>query len=53
MLIRVRVLLYGTETAILQRQKISLKKVSFKKGMLCDLVTKSNGFFKDLSEAGV
>ena len=40
--------------SILDRVKNELvyKNISFKQDMLCDLVTKSNDFFKDLKQSG-
>ena len=43
---------YITETESHLKNEQVYKKVSFKRGMLCDLVTKSNGFFKDLRRSG-
>ena len=39
---------YITEAESQLKNEQVYKKVSFKQDMLCDLVTKSNGFFKDL-----
>ena len=43
---------YITEVESQLKNKIVYKKVSFQKDMLCELVTKSNGLFKDLSHSG-
>ena len=43
---------YITEAESQLKNELVYKKVSFKKGMLGDLVTKSNGFFKDLRRSG-
>ena len=34
------------------KSELVYKKVSFQQDMLCDLVTESNGFFKDLRQSG-
>ena len=39
---------YMIEAESQLKNELVYKKVSFKQDMLCDLVTKSNGFFKDL-----
>ena len=39
---------YITEAESQLKNELVYKKVSFKQYTLCDLVTKSNGFFKDL-----
>ena len=43
---------YITETESQLKNELVHKKVSLKQDMLCDLVTKSNGFFKDLRQSG-
>ena len=43
---------YITEAECQLKNELVYKKVSFKKDMLGDLVTKSNGFFKDLRRSG-
>ena len=43
---------YVTEAESQPKNKLVYKKVSFKQHMLCELVTKSNGFFKDLRRSG-
>ena len=43
---------YITEAESQLKNEKVYKKVSFKQDMLCDLVTKSNGFFKDLRRSG-
>ena len=39
---------YITEAECQLKNELVYKKVSFKQDILCDLVTKSNGFFKDI-----
>ena len=43
---------YITEAKSQLKNEIVYKKVSFKQDMLCELVTKSNGFLKDLRRSG-
>ena len=43
---------YITDAESQLKNELVHKKVSFKQDMLCDLVTKSNGFFKDLRRTG-
>ena len=43
---------YITEAERHLKSELVYKRVSFEQDMLCDLVTKSNGFFKDLGRSG-
>ena len=43
---------YITEAENQLKNEQAYKKVSFKQHLLCDLVTKSNGFFKELRRSG-
>ena len=43
---------YITEAESQLKKELVYKKVSFKQDMLCELNTKSDGFFKDLRQSG-
>ena len=43
---------YITEAKNQLKNELVYKKFSFKQDILCELVTKSNGFFKDLKRSG-